>query len=299
MDKHTVLRPSTPGGHPLISGAWLAALGLAVASLAVPWLLPVAVAMAVGGTVVYLLRHLRFVRTLASIEDALARGRLEEARGIAAPLLGRFPDVALVQKASAGVLYAAGDPLSAATLYERAAKRLRADRDIAVGLVASYAALNKGGDARRASALLPHDYDVRLALCWAELVALAGDRARGAQLADGLIAGLEVGHGGERTAMANVLVAIARAQRGDAVGARAALTVAQRQLPALEPGDRAFLGYLGGVALRELGLAGDARATFEAAMAEAPGTIGEALARRERSHLSQEGSGSTGPSSSA
>lgn len=299
MDKHTVLRPSTPGGHPLVSGAWLAALGLGVASLAVPVLLPIAVALAVAGMAAYLLRHLRFVRKLEAIEGALARGNLEEARGLAAPLLGRFPDVALVQKASADVLYAAGDPLSAATLYERAAKRLRGDRDIAVGLVASYAALNKGGDARRAATLLPQDYDVRLALCWAELVALAGDRARGAQLADALIGELEVGHGAERTAMANMLLAIARAQLRDAVAARAALTVAQRQLTALEPGDRAFLGYLGGVALRELGLLGDARATWEAAMAEAPGSIGEALARRERSHLPQDASGSSGPSPSA
>lgn len=300
MDKPTVLRPSTPGGHPLVTASWLASLALAAASVAAPPLLPAAVALAVAAFAVYFVRHLRFVRTLGAIEAALGRGDLAAARDLAAPLLERFPDVALVQKASADVLYAAGDPLSAATLYERAAKRLRRDREVAVGLVASYAALNKAGDARRAAMLLPDDYDVRLALCWAELVALAGDRARGAQLADALIRELDVGHGAERTAMANVLVAIGAAQRRDAVAARAALEVAQRQGPALEPADRAFIGYLGGVALRELGLVGDARETFTAAMESAPGSIGEALSRRERSHLPQAGSsGSAEPSSSA
>ena len=42
------------------------------------------------------------------------------------------------------------------------------------------------------------------------------------------------------------------------------------------------------------GLLGDARRTFEAAMAAAPDTIGEALARRERSHIAE----SSGPASS-
>lgn len=49
--------------------------------------------------------------------------------------------------------------------------------------------------------------------------------------------------------------------------------------------ERAFLGYLEGVALRERGAMDEARRAFERAMDEAPGTIGEALARRERANL--------------
>lgn len=256
-----------------------------MASVWAPRLLPVAVAIALGALAIYLVRHARFLGSLRSAERALSRGDLPAARAIAAPLLDRFPDLAAVQKTAADVLYAGGDPLSAASLYERAAKRTPRDRDLVVGLVASYAALNKAGDSRRAAQLLPHDYDVRLALAWAELTALGGDRARGAGLADELMRELEVGHGAERTAMANVLVAVAEAQRRNPSAARAALAVAERQGAVLEPADRAFIGYLGGIALRELGLLGDARRTFEAAMAEAPDTIGEALARRERSHI--------------
>lgn len=293
MDKPSVLRPSTPGGHSAILAAWIVALGCAGASVWAPGLLPVAVAIALGALAIYLVRHARFLGSLRSVERALSRGDLPAARAIAAPLLDRFPDLAPVQKTAADVLYAAGDPLSAASLYERAAKRLGSDRDIVVGLVASYAALNKSGDARRAAGMLPDDYDVRLALAWAELVALAGDRARGARLAGELMRELEVGHGAERTAMANVLVAVAEAQRRNASAARAALEVAERQAVVLEPADRAFIGYLGGIALRDLGLLADARRTFEAAMAEAPDTIGEALARRERSHMA----GSSDPSS--
>lgn len=285
MDKPGGLRPSTPGGHPLITLAFLAAVALAAASPWSPGLLPFSVAVALGALAAYLSRHARFLRTLGAIERALARGDLASARAIAAPLLDRFPGQPLVEKAAADVLYAAGDPLSAASLYERSAKRLGTDRDVVVGLVASYAALNKAGDARRSAGLLPGDYDVRLALAWAELVALAGDRSAGARLADALMAELRVEHGAERTAMANVLVAIAAAQRKDAMLARSALEVAERQRDVLEAPDRAFIGYLGGVALRELGLLGDARATFTQAMDAAPGTIGEALARRERSHI--------------
>ena len=287
MDKPSVLRPSTPGGHPLITLAWLLAAMVLVAGAWWPQAVPVGLALALGAFVVYMLRHLRFVGRIGAIEAALRAGELERARALAAPLLDRYPQVPLVQKTAADVLYASGDPLSAASLYERAAKRMPGDRDIVVGLVAAYAALNKAGDARRAAAAAPGDYDVRLALAWSELVALAGDRARGAALAEELLGELQVAHGAERTAMANVLAAVAAARRRDGVAARAALEAAERQRPALEPADRAFIGYLGGVALRELGLAGDARATFDLAMATAPGTIGEALARRERSHLPQ------------
>jgi tetratricopeptide (TPR) repeat protein len=296
VDKRLVLRPSTPGGHAAISASWLAAVGFAAASPWVPLLLPVSVSLAAGGLAVYLVRHARFVRTLGAIDAAVRAGELERARTTAAPLLDRFPHLPAVQKTAADVLYAAGDPLSAATLYERAVKRAPADPDIVVGLVASYAALGKAGDARRAATLLPSAYDVRLALAWAELTALGGDRARGARLVDELMRELEVGHGAERTAMVNVLAAITAAQRRDPSAARAALEVAERQCLVLEPADRAFIGYLGGVALRELGLIGDARATLETAMASAPGSIGEALARRERSHLVGSSGSSVPPS---
>jgi hypothetical protein len=109
----------------LVAGAWWpqgVALGLAIA---------------VGAFVVYMLRHLRFVRRIGGIEAALRAGELENARALAAPLLDRYPQVPLVQKTAADVLYASGDPLSAASLYERAAKRMPRDRDIVVGLVAA------------------------------------------------------------------------------------------------------------------------------------------------------------------
>jgi len=80
-----------------------------------------------------------------------------------------------------------------------------------VTLVASYAALNKAGDARRAAALRPSDPDVGLALAWAELVALGGDRARGAELAAGLSSDTPA-----RAAMAAALRAIPAAHGGGA-----------------------------------------------------------------------------------
>jgi len=188
------------------------------------------------------------------------------------------------------ILYPSGDPLSAATMLEAAAKSAR-DRDLVVTLVAAYAALNKAGDARRAAALRPADPDVGLALAWAERVALGGHRVRGAELAAGLASDTP-----PRAAMAAALQAIAAAYRGDADAVRARLRDAQDRYIFLGDDERAFLGYLGGVALRELGALEDARTTFTLAMAAAPDTIGEALARRERTHLP---SGSGAPSSSS
>ncbi len=165
------------------------------------------------------------------------------------------------------------------------------DRDVTVTLVAAYAALNKAGDARRAAARDPNDPDVRLALAWAELVALGGDRARGAELAGALPSDTP-----SRAAMAATLQAISAAHRHDADAVRARLRDAEDRYVLLAPDERAFLGYLGGVALRELGAIEDARATFTLALDSAPDTIGEALARRERSHLSS--SSEPDPSSS-
>lgn len=216
---------------------------------------------------------------------ALDRGEMEAARTLVAPLLGRFGSVTLVRKIAAEILYASGDPLSAASLFEQAAKRLHHDRTIAVGLVASYAALNRAGDARRSAALLPEHIDVRLALAWSELVALGGDRDRGSAMVAELAEDPELSRSAERIAMHRALEAIAAGRRGDRDSARTKLRAAEAGAVKLRPGDRAFLGYLGGVALREAGLMDDARATFALAMDASAESIGGALARRERANM--------------
>lgn len=216
---------------------------------------------------------------------ALDRGELEAARVLVAPLLGTFGTVTFVRKLAAEVLYASGDPLSAAALFEQAAKRLPNDRAVAVGLVASYAALNRAGDARRSAALFPEHVDVRLALAWAELVALGGERDRGAALVAAIATDPELARSAERVAMHHALEAIVAARSRDRDGVRARLRAAEVGAPKLQAGDRAFLGYLGGVALREAGLVDDARATFTLAMDASPDSIGAALARRERANM--------------
>jgi hypothetical protein len=89
----------------------------------------------------------------------------------------------------------------------------------------------------------------------------------------------------ERVAMHGALEAIVAARSGDRDGVRGKLRAAESSAPKLRAGDRAFLGYLGGVALREAGLIDDARATFAMAMDASPESIGAALARRERANL--------------
>ena len=220
-----------------------------------------------------------------SARRALNRGDMETARSLVAPLLSRFGTVTLVRKIAAEILYASGDPLSAAALFEQAAKKLPGDRAVAVGLVASYAALNRAGDARRSAALLPASIDVRLALAWAELVALGGDRGRGAALVAETAGDPELARSAERMAMHRALEAIVAGRAGDRDTVRTKLRVAEGDAASLRPGDRAFLGYLGGVALRETGLVDDARATFTLAMDASPESIGSALARRERANL--------------
>ncbi|HEV2250749.1 MAG TPA: hypothetical protein VGT60_09600 [Candidatus Limnocylindria bacterium] len=293
-----MLKASTPGGHPVIRAAWLTAFGLLLLAAALfalrSFLYPAPAALALGlfaaGLVAYLVRHARFLGTLTRGEQALRAGDLSAARSLVAPLMDRFPVFPPVQRLAGLILYPSGDPLSAATLLEQAA-RSTTDRDVVVTLVAAYAALNKAGDARRAAALRPGDPDVALALAWAELVALGGDRARGAQLADTLPSDTP-----PRAAMAATLQAIAAAHRRDTRAVRERLRDAEDRYILLADDERAFLGYLGGVALRELGALDDARTTFTLAMAAAPDTIGEALARRERTHIPS-GSGSP-PSSS-
>jgi tetratricopeptide (TPR) repeat protein len=216
---------------------------------------------------------------------ALERGELGAARTLVAPLLDRFGTVTFVRKIAAEILYASGDPLSAASLFEQAAKRLPSDRAVALGLVASYAALNRAGDARRSAALLPEQIDVRLALAWSELVALAGDRDGGSALVADLAKDPELARSAERVAMHHALEAIVRARSGDPEAVRMKLRSAEAGAATLRAGDRAFLGYLCGVALREAGLIEDARARFALAMDASPDSIGAALARRERANL--------------
>ena len=210
---------------------------------------------------------------------------MEAARALVAPLLGRFGAVTFVRKIAAEILYASGDPLSAASLFEQAAKRLPHDRAIAVGLVASYAALNRAGDARRSAALLPEHIDVRLAHAWSELAALGGDPARGAALVAVTATDPELARSVERVAMHHALEAIVAGRSRDRDGVHLKLRAAELAAPKLRAGDRAFLGYLGGVALREAGLVDDARATFALAMDASPESIGAALARRERANM--------------
>ncbi len=298
MEKPIVLKASMPGSHPVIRAVWLAAFVLLLVAVGLrglgsfgsPLVALVAAGWFAAGLVAYLVRHARFLATLERGEQALRAGDLPAARAVVAPLLDRYPAFPPVQRLAGLVLYPSGDPLSAASLLETAARSHR-DRQAVVTLVAAYAALNKAGDARRSAALRPGDPDVALALAWAELVAVGGDRARGAELADALRTDTP-----SRAAMAMTLQAIAAAQRGDAETVRARLREAEDRFVLLAPDERSFLGYLGGVALRELGSIDDARETFTLAMAAAPETIGEALARRERSHLASESS--SPPSSS-
>lgn len=221
---------------------------------------------------------------LVDAEEALDRGDVETARQVTAPLLGRFPGLPVVQEVAADVLYAGGDPLSAASLWERAMKKLGAAR-VAPRLVAAYTALNRPGDARRVAALVPDDTLARVTLAWCELAAIGGDRARGSALVAGLRTNEDMRATPSGDAMIAALEAIAAAQDGDVPRMREQLARAQGRSAELAAHDRAFIGYLGGIALRESGAAEDARATWTIALDTAPESIGGALARRERSHL--------------
>jgi tetratricopeptide (TPR) repeat protein len=285
---------STPGGHRLIRSAWLAATVLLVVAAGVAavrgiraalLVLAFALALFVAGYAAYLVRHFRFLRALTRAEHALARGEYESARSTLAPLLERYGNVPVVQRAAGRALYELGDPLSAASLLERAARSFAEDVEVAATLVASYAALNRGGDARRAAAIAPRHADVRLALAWSELVALGGDRGAGAAITEELAQRADVDSEPSRHAMCRTLAGIAAARRGDARATEASLADARAGRAALPAYERAFLGYLEGVALRELGRTQEASAAWERAMTDAPGTIGDALARRERANL--------------
>ena len=233
------------------------------------------------------MRLRRVSETLIDAEEALDRGEVERAREMVAPILARYPQLPIVQDVAADVLYANGDPLSAASLYERAMKKLGPGR-VAPKLVAAYAALNRAGDARRVAAMAPDDPMTRLALAWSELAAVGGDRDRGRALADGIANDAQLRSTAAGDAMACVLEAIASARSGQTGRARDALDRASVLRKKLAAHDRAFVGYLGGIALLEMGAHADARDTWTMAIDAAPETIGGALARRERSHLPAE-----------
>jgi tetratricopeptide (TPR) repeat protein len=291
VDKPGVLRPVTPGGHPAITVTWLLAIVALVLASAAAALgaAPSALALAIGATALlviataaYQRRLRRFSATLLAVEEALDAGELQRARDLMAPLLARFHTFPLVQEVAADVLYAAGDPLSAASLWETAMKRLGAPR-VAARLVAAYAALNRGGDARRVAALVPEDRLATLALAWSDLVATGGDRERGAVLAMQLVSEAEQSPNATVAAMIAAVAAVADARRGDRAGMTTKLLAMRRATPTTH--DAAFLGYLAGVALREAGDIDDARREFSAAIERSPESIGGALARRERAHL--------------
>lgn len=298
---------ATPGSHPLIRAAWLAAAALVAIGGALAFtgggraalgVLAAAGVLFVGALAWYLVRHLAFEREVARAEAALDAADLERARLILAPMLDRYAHLPLVQRAAGRALYAIGDPLAAASFLEKAARSYGDDPGIATALVASYAALNRGGDARRAAALSPRSVDVRLALAWSELVALGGDRESGVAIVRELRDRADVRGAVARGTMTAVLSAVAAAHgddRADPDAALEAVAVARRALPAFEA---AFIGYLEGVALRELGRTDDAVAAFERAIAAAPATIGEALARRELANLRARIAAQSSPSSS-
>ncbi len=291
VDKRAVLRAVTPGGHPAITALWLLGLALiAVAAVVLYFgatttaeLLALgAIVVLVAASVAYQLRLRRFSATLVATEEALDAGDTKRARDLMAPLLARFHTFPLVQEVAADVLYAAGDPLSAAALWETAMKRLGAAR-VAPRLVAAYAALNRGGDARRVAALVPDDPLAKLALAWSELAANGGDPERGTLLAGELVRDVDAVPNATVAAMTAAVAAIADARRGDRSGMRAKLGAMRRAVPT--PHDAAFLGYLAGLALREAGDIEEARSEFSAAIERSPESIGGALARRERAHL--------------
>ena len=276
----------------MITALWLFGVGAAVlafaAAMAGASALAAALALAalisfVAGSVAYRQRLRRFGATLVAVEEALDADDVQRARDLMAPLLARFHTFPLVQEVAADVLYAAGDPLSAAALWEQALKRLGAPR-VAPRLVAAYAALNRGGDARRVSALVPNEPLAQLALAWSELVANGGDRERGAALAAELVRDVERSPNSTVAAMTALVAAIADAQRGDRAGMLAKIEAMRRATPTNN--DAAFLGYLTGVALRDVGDIDEARREFSAAVERSPDSIGGALARRERANLS-------------
>jgi len=275
----------------VITALWLFGVAAAVVSFGAAMVgasaLAVVLALAalvsfVAGSVAYRRNLRRFGATLLAVEEALDADDVPRARDLMAPLLARFHTFPLVQEVAADVLYAAGDALSAASLWESAMKQLGATR-VAPRLVAAYAALNRGGDARRVAGLVPTEPLAQLALAWSELAANGGDREHGAVLARELVHDVESSPNATVAAMTVAVAAIADAQSGDRTGMQQKLEAMRRATPTQN--DAAFLGYLAGVAQRDAGNVDEARREFSAAVERSPESIGGALARRERAHL--------------
>src|SRR2546428_12005216 len=66
----------------------------------------------------------RVPRDVWRARRALDSGDLAGARALVGPLLDRFGGVTLGREVAPGVLYASGDPLSAASLFEQVAQKL-------------------------------------------------------------------------------------------------------------------------------------------------------------------------------
>src|SRR5258708_27127942 len=152
VEKPVVLKASTPGGHPVIRVVWLAGFAAFVlgsvlfvlGSFAFEIPLIIAGGWMLSGLIAYGVRHARFVGTIARGERALRAGDLPAARAIVAPLVDRFPNIPAVQRVAGLVLYASGDPLSAAAMLESTA-RVSSVSDVTVTRTASHAAVNKAG----------------------------------------------------------------------------------------------------------------------------------------------------------
>src|SRR5258708_16179215 len=129
-----VLKASTPGSHPVIRAVWLLGFVLLIGAVALfafrsfayPALAILAAAWFLLGLLAYVIRHVRFLGTLARGEAALRAGDLRAARAIAAPLVDRYPLFPPVQRLAGLVLYPSGHPLSPAPRLAGAPRSMRA-----------------------------------------------------------------------------------------------------------------------------------------------------------------------------
>src|SRR5207245_9257422 len=116
------------------------------------------------------------------------------------------------------------------------------------------------GDPRRGAALVPWARRARITLAWCGLSAVAGDREQGRALADALACDEHTPTGASGEAMTFALVSIAAGRAGDLARMRASLARVEARGAELALHDRAFVGYLVGVAQRRAGAPAAARA---------------------------------------
>src|SRR5260221_14679719 len=99
VEKPAVLKPSTPGGHPVIRAVWLGgfaafaagAVLFALHSFAFEIPMLIAGGWILAGLVAYWIRHARFLGTLTPGGRALPAGEPPAAPATVAPLPDRFP----------------------------------------------------------------------------------------------------------------------------------------------------------------------------------------------------------------